>query len=397
MSNIFEGFLATPQAAEAFGERHLVAAMLRFEASLARAQATAGLIPESAALSIIGTCKVELFDVAKIVRESARAGSLAIPLVKSLRETVALFNPDAADYVHLGCTSQDAIDTAMALVTRDALTLITADVQKILDALLRLAQTHAHTPMLARTLMQPASITTFGYKCVGWAAPLHRSLQRLIPATAHALKLQLGGTVGTLAQMGGHGDQVMQLMARELGLAAPQGCWHTQRDEWVALGCELGLLVGSLGKIARDVVLMSQFEVAEVAEPLEPGRGAPANMPHKHNPVASMVALAAAQRAPQRVALLLAAMPQEHERALGAWQAELAEWPTLVNSAHGSAHALAQALPKLHTDPARMQANIDAVRLSLPKAAAQEWFAPNLADHAAQRVALELAALRARP
>ncbi len=394
MSNIFEGFLSTPEVNEAFGDRNLVAAMLRFEAALARAQAAVGLIPEAAALSIIGTCKVELFDAAKIVRESARAGSLAIPLVKSLRETVDLFNPDASKYVHLGCTSQDAIDTAMALVTREVLTLITADVRKVLDALLRLAESHATTPMLARTLMQPASITTLGYKCVGWAAPLHRSLQRLEPAIAHALKLQLGGTVGTLAQMGDHGDAVMARMAQDLGLALPQSCWHTQRDEWVLLGCELGILVGSLGKIARDVVLMSQFEVAEVAEPLEPGRGAPPNMPHKHNPVASMVALAAAQRAPQRVALLLATMPQEHERALGAWQAELAEWPTLLNSAHGSARAMAQAIPRLHIDTTRMQTNIDAVRASLPKASAQEWFNPNLAAHAARRVAVELAGLR---
>ena len=395
MSSIFEGFLSTSEVIEAFGDRNFVAAMLRFEASLARAQAAVGLIPESAALSIAGTCKVELFDVAKIVRESARAGSLAIPLVKSLRETVALFNPEAAAHVHLGCTSQDAIDTAMALVTRDALALITADVQKALDTLLRLAETHAHTPMVARTLMQPASVTTFGFKCLGWAAPLHRSLQRLGPVAAHALKLQLGGTVGTLAQMQDQGDEVMARMALELGLGVPEGCWHTQRDEWVALGCELGLLVGSLGKVARDIVLMSQFEVAEVAEPLEPGRGAPSNMPHKHNAVASMVALAAAQRVPQRVALLLSAMPQEHERALGAWQAELAEWPQLVISAHGSARAMAQALPSLHVDVARMNANIEAVRASLSKAAAQEWFDPALAGQAARRVMAQLRTLNA--
>ena len=395
MSSIFEGFLSTSEVIEAFGDRNFVAAMLRFEASLARAQAAAGLIPESAALSIAGTCKVELFDVAKIVRESARAGSLAIPLVKGLRETVALFNPEAAAHVHLGCTSQDAIDTAMALVTRDALALITADVQKALEALLKLAETHARTPMVARTLMQPASVTTFGFKCMGWAAPLHRSLARMGPVAGRALKLQLGGTVGTLAQMQDKGDEVVARMALELGLGVPEGCWHTQRDEWVALGCELGLLVGSLGKVARDIVLMSQFEVAELAEPLEPGRGAPSNMPHKHNPVASMVALAAAQRAPQRVALLLSAMPQEHERALGAWQAEPAEWPQLLTSAHGSARAMAQALPGLHVDAARMKSNIDAVRASLPKAAAQEWFDPALAGHAARRVTAQLRTLSA--
>jgi 3-carboxy-cis,cis-muconate cycloisomerase len=383
VSSVFEGFLSTPEALQAFEDRSFVQAMLRFEASLARAQAAVGLIPESSAQSIIGTCKVDLFDTAKIVRESARAGSLAIPLVKSLKETVGLFNPGAVAHVHFGCTSQDAIDTAMALVTRDVLDLIEIDVRKAAVALLDLGALHAHTPMLARTLMQPASVTSFGFKCMAWAAPLVRSLQRLHRTAPNALKLQLGGAVGTLSFMNGKGAQISELMAQDLRLTLPQMSWHTQRDEWVALGCELGLLTGSLGKIAKDIVLLSQFEVAEVAEPVEPGRGGPSNMPHKHNPVASMVAIAAAQRAPQRIAALLAVMPQEHERSPGAWQAELAEWPQLVLSAHGSARALAQALPGLKVDAPRMQANLDAVRASLSKGTVDEWFAPGLAKNAA--------------
>ena len=159
---------------------------------------------------------------------------------------------------------------------------------------------------------------------------------------------------------------------------------HTQRDEWLARGCELGLLVGSLGKIARDISLMGQYEVGELAEPSEAGRGGSTAMPHKRNPVACMVALAAAQRAPQRVAALLATMPQEHERALGNWQAELAEWPGLLMSAHGSVRAMAQALPGLQIDTRRMRANLDALRAELPREAADEWFSHALAQHAAQ-------------
>lgn len=394
MSSIFEGFLSAPESLHAFGERNFIAAMLRFEAALARAQAAVGLIPPSAAQSIIGTCKPDLFDTAKIVRESARAGSLAISMVKSLKETVALFNPDAVAYVHFGCTSQDAIDTAMALVTREALDLIELDIRKCALALLDLAELHAHTPMLARTLMQPASVTSFGFKCLGWAAPLVRSLQRLTAVSPNALKLQLGGTVGTLSAMNGKGTQISALMSADLGLTAPAMSWHNQRDEWVALGCELGLLVGSLGKIAKDIVLMSQFEVGEVAEPSEAGRGGPSNMPHKHNPVASMVALAAAQRAPQRVAALLAVMPQEFERAAGAWQAELAEWPQLVITAHGSARAMAQALPGLRVDTLRMTANIDAVLASLPKGVVNEWFDLGLVLHAGKMVLEQVARLK---
>ncbi|VTU17361.1 3-carboxy-cis,cis-muconate cycloisomerase [Variovorax sp. SRS16] len=381
--SIFEGFLSTSETLAAFSDRNFVDAMLRFEAALARAQAQLGLIPESAAQSIIGSCKVELFDVAKIVRDSGRAGSVAIPLVKNLKDAVGVFNADAVPFVHFGSTSQDVIDSAMALVTREAVALVDADLHKAVQALLRHAERYAATPILARTLMQPASVTSFGFKCAGWAAPLVRSRARLAEAARRALQLQLGGAVGTLAQMKGQGPAVRQRMAEELGLHDPGATWHTQRDEWVALGCELGLMVGSLGKIATDIALMGQYEVAELAEPSEPGRGGSSAMPHKRNPVASMVALAAAHRAPQRVAALLAAMPQEHERALGAWQAELAEWPQLLMSAHGSVRALAGALPGLQVDAARMRSNIDRLRAELPREAADEWFDPALAAHAA--------------
>lgn len=387
MSSIFEGFLSTPEALDLFSERKIVEAMLRFEASLARAQASVGLIPDSAAQSIIGTCKVDLFDVAKIVRESVRAGSIAIPLVKSLKETVALFNKEAAGFVHFGTTSQDVVDTALALITREALGMIAKDVHKAAAALLALAGRHAADPVLARTFMQPASVTSFGLKCAGWAAPLVRGLQRLQATAANALSVQLGGAVGTLAQMkkGNKrlGPQVTALMAADLKLKEAPFAWHTQRDEWVALACEMALLVGSLGKIARDIALMAQFEVGELAEPLEPGRGGASVMPHKRNPVSCMVALAAAQRVPQRVAALLATMPQEHERALGNWQAELAEWPGLLMSVHGSARAMAQALSGLQVDTQRMRANLDAVRAELPADVVDEWFNPALAQHAA--------------
>ncbi|QFZ86395.1 3-carboxy-cis,cis-muconate cycloisomerase [Variovorax paradoxus] len=394
--SIFEGFLSTSETLGAFSDRAFVDAMLRFEAALARAQAAEGVIPESAAHSIVGSCKVELFDVAKIVRESGRAGSVAIPLVKALREAVGLFNAEAAPFVHFGSTSQDVIDSAMALVTREAVALVETDLAKAADALLRLAVQHAETPMLARTLMQPASVTSFGFKCAGWAAPLVRSRMRLRAAAKHALQLQLGGAVGTLAQMKGQGAAVRQRMAKELGLGDPGATWHTQRDEWVALGCELGLMTGSLGKVAVDISLLGQHEVAEVAEPSEPGRGGSSAMPHKRNPVASMVAIAAAHRAPQRVAALLGAMPQQHERALGAWQAELAEWPQLLMSAHGSVRAMAGALPGLQVDAARMRANIDRLRAELPRDAADEWFDPALAVNAGQTAVAEVKALQAQ-
>jgi 3-carboxy-cis,cis-muconate cycloisomerase len=393
--SIFDSFLSTPATLAAFSESRFVAAMLRFEAALARAQADEGLIPEAAANSIADCCRLELFDVAGVARVGARAGSVAIPLVKSVREAVRRANPQAAPFVHLGSTSQDMIDTAMALVTREALSLIEADLVKAASVLLDHAVANAGTAMLARTLMQPASVTSFGLRCVTWAAPLVRSRLRLHEAAPRALQVQLGGPVGTLAQMKGRGQAVRQRMAQELGLRDAGASWQTQRDEWVALGCELGLLAGSLGKIGLDISLLGQYEIGEVSEPIEPGRGGSSAMPHKRNPVASMVALAAAHRTPQRVAALLGAMPQQHERALGAWQAELAEWPGLVMSVHGSLRALSEALPGLQIDAARMRANLDHLRAELPRDAAHEWFDLALAD-GAEAIALgEVERLRA--
>lgn len=396
MSSIFEGPLTTPEVLAAFSERSFLEAMLRFEASLARAQASVGLIPEAAAQSIIGTCKVELFDVAKIVREGARAGSIAIPMVKSLKDTVALFNQDAADYVHFGASPQDLVDAALTLVTRTAVELIENDVRKAVDALLKLARHHAADPVLVRTLIQPVSVTSFGLQCTEWAAPLVRSLQRFRLVVPQALGLQLGGA-GVQAQMQKEGrsvgPEVLGLMAEELQLSAPGFSWQTQRDEWVALGCELGLLVGSLGKMARDLALMDQFEAGELAESADSGRGGSSAMPDKRKSTGWMVALAAAQRAPQRVAALLAAMPQEHERALGSWQAELAEWPGLVMSTHGAARAMAVALVGLQVNAQRMRANLDAVRNSVSAEDAGRGFGPDLTLHAAEMAGVQIGIL----
>ena len=390
MSHVFESFLSTSEMLDVLNEQDFFAAMLRFESAPSTAQAQVGLIPESAAQTIRSCCSVGQFDVPQLLAESGRAGSVAVPLIKALKDAVGRVNPAAVPYTHFACTSQDVIDTALALVTQRALALIERDTQRVVVALHTLAARHAANPVLARTLMQPASVTSFGLKCIGWAAPLVRSLQRLTVARAPALAVQLGGAVGTNAQMKTFGPDVVARVAAELGLCAEPAVWHTQRDEWVALGCELGLLVGSLGKVAKDVALMGQFEVAEVAEPTQAGCAGSSNMPHERNPVACMVALAASVRAPQRVAALLAAMPQEHERALGFWQAELAEWPGLLMATHGAMHAMALMLPSLQVDTLRMHANIDAVRAVLPADAADEWFNPALAQHAARLTQAQL-------
>jgi 3-carboxy-cis,cis-muconate cycloisomerase len=359
--SIFDSFLTTPAMIAAFDDAAVVQAMFRFEGALARAQAADGLIPQSAANAISGVCNAQLYDIPAIIHAGRRAGSLAIPLVKELTKTVALYDTKAANHVHWGSTSQDVIDTAMVLVTRDALQLLDDDLRDLTGHLLQLAKRHLATPVLARTLMQPAQVTSFGLKAAGWLAPLVRARTQIRAAAARALQLQLGGAVGTLSVIGEHGDTVAARMAHDLQLKVADAAWHTQRDEWVRLGMEVAVLTGSLGKLATDLSLMAQGEIGELAEPSGNGRGGSSAMPHKRNPVSSMITLAAASRTPQHAAALLACMGQQHERGLGNWQAELAEWPNLFLSAHGALRALNEAFGGLQVDAMRMLRNIESL------------------------------------
>ena len=360
--SIFDSFLTTPDMIAVFDDAAIVQYMFRFEQALSQAQADEGLLPAAAARAIGAVCKAQLYDIAAIVGAARRAGSLAIPLVKELTKTVALYDADAAAHVHWGSTSQDVIDTAMVLATRDALQLLDDGLHDLSGHLLALSERHLATPVLARTLMQPAQVTSFGFKLAGWLAPLVRARARLRECAERALQLQLGGAVGTLAVMGEQGQAVAARMAADLQLKVADAAWHTQRDEWVRLGLEVAVLTGSLGKIATDLSLMAQGEIAELAEPSGNGRGGSSAMPHKRNPVSAMIALAAATRTPQHAAALLASMGQQHERGLGNWQAELAEWPGLFLSAHGALNALNDAFAALAVDPARMLRNIDALQ-----------------------------------
>jgi 3-carboxy-cis,cis-muconate cycloisomerase len=384
---LFDDFLSTPEMAGLFAAPSLVQAMLDFEAALAHAEAAAGVLPAGAAEAIAACCDAGVagpvgaaagYDLDALLTAGRHAGSLAIPLVKALTAQVAQRDAGAAGWVHWGSTSQDVIDTAQVLVTRRALALIERDLDALIGALQALGERHGAAPMLARTLMQPASVICFGWRVTEWLAPLRRCRARLRATAAQALQVQLGGAVGTLATLGAQGPAVRAHLGALLGLRVPNAAWHTQRDEWVALGCEVGVLCGALGKIARDLALQSQGEIGELAEPAGAGRGGSSAMPHKRNPVAAMTALAAQQRAPQRVAGLLACMAQEQERGLGNWQAELAEWAGLFTATHAALAALAPAAAGLQVDEARMAAHIEALHGLVSAEAVVAWLAPVL-------------------
>lgn len=355
-----QSLFVDPVVARCFDDRATLEAMLDFEAALARAEAALGIIPAAASGPIVAAARAEGFDVAEIARAAASAGNVAIPLVKALTARVAANDPEAARYVHWGATSQDAIDTGLVLQLRAALTHV-CGVLAVLDAsLAALAARHVETVMVARTWLQQATPTTFGRKAAGWLAAIRRTRGGLERALREASVVQFGGASGTLAALGDRGLEVAEGLARELDLMLPAIPWHAERDRFAALAAACGNVAGILGKIARDVSLLAQSEIAEAAEPSAPGRGGSSTMPQKRNPVACAVALAAAVRVPALVATMFAAMPQEHERGVGGWHAEWETLPELVRVVSGSAQAMAEALSGLEVDVARMRADLDA-------------------------------------
>jgi 3-carboxy-cis,cis-muconate cycloisomerase len=339
-----------------------VKCMLQFEAALARAEARTGVIPEGSARKIAEHCRAGQFDLSAIAKEAAGAGNIAIPLAKMLTEAVAKQDKDAARFVHWGATSQDVIDTGFILQLREAIALVEQDLARLSDALAALATQHRRTAIVARTWMQQALPTTFGFIVAGWLDAVLRHRRRLTEIRPRILTLQFGGAVGTLAALAGRGPEIAKALAEELQLTLPAMPWHAHRDRMAEVATFLGLVTGTLGKIARDISLHTQTEVAELFEPAGEGRGGSSTMPHKRNPVTCAVVLAASIRVPGLVSTTLSAMPQEHQRGLGGWHAEWETLPEIVRLAGGGLHHMAGMLPNLEVDPERMRQNLEATK-----------------------------------
>ncbi len=351
--------------AEAFSDTATLRHMLRFEAALAEATAAAGLIPKRAASVIVKSCDPALYDPAPLGEAARRTATLTVPLVKALTQEVARRDTKAADYVHWGATSQDVLDTAMVLQLGEALPSLLKALDGIVSAFARLAKKHRATPMLGRTLLQPATPLALGQKIAGWASDIDRAKRRLAESFSETQILQFGGASGSLTALGPEAEQVMKVLAKRLKLALPPGPWFTQRVRVAAFAQDCALVVGALAKASRDIALMMQIEVGEAAEPSGPGRGSSSTMPHKRNPIGAALVLSAATRAPMLAATIVAAMPQEHERALGGWQAE---WPTLaalVEALGSAVETMAEVASGLTIDPDALQANMDAAEAAV--------------------------------
>ena len=320
---MFDRLFVPADARDALGDSAWLAAMLEVEAALARAEVAAGVIPDEAGEAIGAACRPESFDPAAIADEGRSPGNPVEPLVRALREAVG---EDAAEYVHFGATSQDILDTAAMLVSSRVLGLILERLEVVAEECARLADAHRATPMVGRTLLQQAEAVTFGLKAAGWLVAVLEARTALVRVRDERLAVQLGGAAGTVAPLGESGPEVLRLFAGELELAEPVAPWHTNRTRIAELGSALAITAGVAAKIGLDIGLMSQNEVGEVSEA---NAGASSAMPHKRNPVGSVLAVACARQAGAQASVLTGALVQEHERAFGAWHAE---WPALVGA-----------------------------------------------------------------
>ena len=357
--SVLTPLLRTEALTDMFSDERLVQGMLDFEAALATAQARCGVIPNAAVEPITAACRASLIDLTTLATAAASAGNLAIPLVKQLTQRVKNTDPEAARYVHWGATSQDAIDTGLMLQLQQALGETETRLARLISVLAEQVMRHQHTLLPGRTWMQHALPITYGLKLAGTLDALLRWQERLAQMRPRVLALQFGGAAGTLASLKEKGPEVAQALAAELNLTLPDTPWHSQRDRLIELASWYAGLCGTLGKFANDFALMMQTEVAEVSEPIAEGRGGSSAMPHKRNPVSCAAILAAVTRVPGLMATLYASQIQQHERALGGWQAEWETLPQLVMLAGGVLENSEYLVKGMQVNTHKMRDNLD--------------------------------------
>ena len=358
-SAVFRDIFSTEAMRRIFSDESRVQCYLEIEAALARVQGRLGIIPAEAAEEICRHCDAARIDLALLKRQTERIGYPVLPVVQQL---VGLCRDGLGEWCHWGATTQDITDTATILQIRDGLILVEQDLRGIAASLAELAAKYRDTPMAGRSNLQQATPITFGYKCAVWLAGFQRHLQRLAELRPRVLVGEFSGATGTLASLGEDGLKVQAALMEELELGQPEIAWHTMRDRIAEVGCFLGLVCGTLGKISMDVKLMMQTEVEEVYEPFAQGRGSSSTMPQKRNPISSVYVHACVAIVRQHVAALLDAMVEDHERSAGPWEIE---WIALPEIFCLSAGALAQTrfvVGGLQVDPTRMRANLDVTK-----------------------------------
>ena len=355
-STIFRDLFGSQEMRNVFEERTLISRYLEVERAIAKVQAELGIIPKEAADAICQYATLEHLDLDRYAEDVKRVGFPIVPLVKQLTEII----PDGwGEYSHWGATTQDIMDTALVLQLYEAICLIDNDLKEIVHLLAQLAKRYRDTPMVGRSQLQQALPITFGYKVAVWLSMIKRHLERLEQLKPRLLVGQFSGAVGTLASLGDRGLEVQEALCEELGLVQPEISWHTARDCLAEAVSFLGLVTSSLGKIANDIILLAQTEVAELKEPFVIGRGSSSTMPQKRNPISSELIIAAAKAVQQQVATMLSATIQDHERASGTWMLEWLVVPEAFVLTSGALKHTKQIMAGLEVDKVQMEKNLE--------------------------------------
>ncbi len=381
-SILFRDSFGTPQMRAVFDDRELIRKYVQVEVALAQAEARCGVIPEAAAKDIAERCNADTLDFDLLRQETEIVGYPILPLVHQIAKQAGA----SGGYVHWGATTQDIMDSAVALQLRDGLDIVEADIRALRAILAGLARRYRDTPMAGRTHLQQALPVTFGYKCAIWLDMFDRHAQRLAEARPRVLVGQFAGAAGTLASLGGKGLEVQKAMMLELRLGVPVSTWHVARDGFAEAINLLGLITGSLGKIAYDVMIMASNEFGELYEPFVKGRGASSTMPQKRNPISSELMLACAKGVRQSAGLMLDAMVQDLERATGPWHAEWIAIPEAFILAAGALHQARFMLGGLIVDEAAMARNLDLTKGLIVAEAVMMGLAPMIGRQEAHDV-----------
>jgi 3-carboxy-cis,cis-muconate cycloisomerase len=338
-------------------ETALVESWLEVERGLATVQASLGLIPPEAAESIQLEANATKVDLELLHESTRRVGYPILPLLEQIS---ARSSDQVSAYIHWGATTQDIMDTGLALQIRRVLERIDELVAALGASLADLAERNCDVMMAGRTHAQQAVPTTFGAKVAVWLVELQRHVARLQSARSRVQVVQLFGAAGTAAALGPSSKEVRHRLAEHLGLEATDVPWHSARDGLAELGFVLCALTSTCGKIAREIIELSRSEIGEVREGNGHDRGASSTMPQKANPIRSEVAFAMSVLARPYAAALLAAMQTGHERSAGEWQVEWDSLPTLFALAGGCLANTREIIETLEVFPARMRQNMEA-------------------------------------
>jgi len=355
-SHFYSRGYTTPEAREVFCDFRRLQRWLDVESALAASQAEMGMIPVEDAVKLADTARLDLLNLEEIRSGIAETGHSLIPL---LNEWQRVAGPDAARFVHFGATTQDIQDTAQSLEIRDVLSIVNRDLELIITRLKELAGKYRDQVMIGRTHGQHALPTTLGLKIAVWLDEMLRHGQRIKECGNRILVSQLFGGVGTMAAFGSREVELLETFSTKLGLQAPFTAWHSARDRVAEFISTLGLLTGTMAKIANEICQLAKDETSEMEEPFHMGKIGSTTMPHKRNPELCEQVVVLAKLVKSCAGLAMDGLINEHERD---YRAVRTEWVGVTDASLytcGALDLLKNILNGLIVHPGHIQRNLD--------------------------------------